>query len=330
MLKRLSRCIASDDGVTVVETMFAIMVLSVALFGLMGSLIASAESQLDQRRRTQGIRVANEYLEGHRAFGFDTLKADLLAGCQPGTTCAPSTKVVDGVVYTITPVVTEVDPTNPALGPQPGKSTLMQVSTTVSWEVRSQAKSITFSNIVSPTKPDLTKDIKNITVFPDPTIVSKTTPSDANPWGQPTQDIQLTVELRGLGPSTPVQVTWVDDQGAKGPYTLTTTDSKFWTRTISKTLIRKVIPGMDTASLDDDQEFGDLEFLIEVDIGAGQILRQQQTLRLSRAVNPPYITPRTSGSYPYPSPTLISPTNIPLVRNGPQAGRGRNTVPVVF
>ena len=330
MLKRLSRCIAPDDGVTVVETMFAILVLSVALFGLMGSLIASAESQLDQRRRTQGIRVANEYLENRRARGFDVLKADKLAGCQPGSTCAPSTKTVGGVVYTITPVVTEVDPTDPALGPQPGKATLMQVSTTVSWPVRSQTKSVTFTNVVSPTKPDLTKDIKNITVFPDPTIVSKTTPSDANPWGQPTQDVQLTVELSGLGASTPVQVSWVDDQGAKGPYSLTTTDSKLWKTTIAKTLIRKVIPGMDTASVDDDQEFGDLEFLVEVDIGGGQILRQQQTLRLSRAVSPPYITPRQSSSYPYPSPTFVTPSSIPLVRTGPQSGRGRNSAAVVF
>jgi type II secretory pathway pseudopilin PulG len=330
MLKRLRRRIASDDGVTVVETMFAILVLSVALFGLMGSLIASAESQLDQRRRTQGIRVANEFLEQRRADGFDKLKADLLAGCLAGSTCAPSVRTVDGVDYTITPVVTEVDPTNPALGPQPGKATLMQVNTTVAWSARSQTRSINFTNVVSPTKPDLTKDIKNITVFPDPTVVSKTTPSDANPWGQPTQDIQLTVELKGLGPTTPVNVSWVDDQGAKGPYSLTTTDGKLWKRTIAKTLIRKVIPGMDTATLDDDEEYGDLEFLVEVDIGGGVILRQQQTLRLSRAVNPPYITPRRSTSYPYPSPTFITPTSVPLVRNGPQANRGRNTVAMVF
>ena len=330
MLKRLRRCIASDDGVTVVETMFAIMVLSVALFGLMGSLIASAGSQLDQRRRTQGIRVANEYLEGHRALGFDKLQADVVAGCLAGSSCAPSTKTLGGVTYTITPTVAEVDPTNPSLGPQPGKASVMQVSTTVSWPVRSTTKTVTFSNVVSPTKPDLTKDIKNITVFPDPTIVSKTTPSDANPWGQPTQDIQLTVELKGLGATTPVSVSWVDDQGAKGPYTLTTTDGKFWRRTISRTLIRKVIPGMDTATVDDDQEFGDLEFLLTVDIGGGVLLRQQQTLRLSRAVNPPYITPRRSASYPYPSPTLVSPASIPLVRTGPQSSRGRNTGPVVF
>jgi type II secretory pathway pseudopilin PulG len=341
MPKRFMRCFASDDGVTVVETMFAIMVLSIALFGLMGSLIASAHSQLDQRRRTQAVRVANDFLEGQRQWGFDKLKTDLLAGCIAGSSCAPSTETVGGVTFTITPTVAEVDPTNPALGPQPGKATVMKADATVSWAVRSQTKSLSFSTTVAPIKPDLTKDIKGITIFPDPTVVSKTSDADVNPNGQPTVDVQLTVELKGLSIGTPVSVSWTDDQGAKGPLSLTSTDGKLWKRTIPRTQIRKVLPGMGTVTVDDDAD-GELEFLFTVDIGAGQTLSQQHTLRLTRASNPPKFactpaSPLTSPVTCTPqSPTRIvttpasTPTSIPIVRSGAQSGRGRNTVPVDF
>jgi hypothetical protein len=70
--------------------------------------------------------------------------------------------------------------------------------------------------------------------------------------------------------------------------------------------------------------------MVAVDIGGGVVLRQQQTVRLSRAVNPPYITPRRSGSYPYPSPTFVNPTSIPVVRTGQQSTRGRNAAAVIF
>lgn len=336
MLIRIRRAITADDGVTVVETMFAVVVVAIALFGLMGTLIATAKSQLDQRTRTQATHVANGFLETSRQAGFDTLKADLLNGCPAGSSCAPKEQTIGAQSFTVTPVVTEIEAGNPTgtryrtvsgCGPGgcPVTSAVMKVDTTVSWTIKDKTFTSTSSTVVSPVKPDLTQEIKSITVFPDPTVVSKTTSTDTNPWGQPTQDILLTVELKGLDASTPVSVTWVDDQGAKGPYALTTTDAKKWTRTISKTLVRKIIPGMGTETTDDDEEFGELEFLVSVNIGNGTVLKQQQTLRLARAVNPPTFTKPGKQS-----PTYINPNSFSITRSGPQSGRGYNTVAVVF
>ena len=322
MLIRLRRCIALDDGVTVVETMFAIMVLSIALFALMGSLIASARSQLEQRTRTQAIRVANEHLERSREYGFETLKTDLLAGCPAGSSCAPTSKTVGSQTYNITPTLTEVDASNPSLGPQPGQTTMMQVATDVAWSERDTSRRVSFATTVAQTKPDLTKDIVGIKVFPDPTVVSPTTTMDPNPIGQPTQDVVITAELKGLDAATPVTVSWTDDQGAKGPFAMTTTNAKHWSRTIPKASIRKDVP--------DGEDYGQLEFIVEVNIGGGVTLRQQQTLQVAHAVNPPSIYPPRQGQNYVGSQTFVSPVTIPLVRTGQQSLRGRNSVQVTF
>lgn len=345
MLIRLRRCIAADDGVTVVESMMAILVLTVALFGLMGSLIATAHSQLSQRQETSATRVANEHLERQRSRGFDPLKADMLANCPAGSSCATQTVNRNGLQYTINTTLREIEAGDasrwvgvggvcaPAGCPTGGRPTVMQADTTISWLVKGRTKTVRSSTMVSPTKPDLTKDIKGITIFPDPLIVAPTSPSDTNPAGQPTTDLLLTVELKGLDATTPVSVSWTDDQGAKGPFALATSDAKKWTRTIQRTQIRKAIPV--------DEESTALELQIEVNIGSGIILRQQQTVRLVRASNPPIFTPRLSASNPY-SKTFISPTYvssppnpqyyfwIPLLRTGNQNNRGLNTAAVVF
>ncbi|HWB72917.1 MAG TPA: prepilin-type N-terminal cleavage/methylation domain-containing protein, partial [Egibacteraceae bacterium] len=124
----LRRRLSGDDGLSLIEMLVAIFILSVALFALLGGLIASARSLADQRSRSAATRVASEHLEELRAQGFDALR----------TTASPFTvtRTLDGRTYTIVTTLQEED-ADPATA---GGPTVMRITATVSWTVGTVAR----------------------------------------------------------------------------------------------------------------------------------------------------------------------------------------------
>lgn len=326
MLTWIRRHVSLEDGVSVVETLFAVLVLTVALFGLMGTFIASAASQLDQRSRTSATRVATHKLEVLRRTGFEALKAQLPVGANALTITDPPVSV-NGQSYTVTTLLQELDANDSSLGPQPGQPTVMHATATTEWSVKDKLKSVKFSTAVAPTKPDAAKDIKKITLFPNPSILN---PPETDPGASvnPTRDVTITVELKGLDSSTPVSVTYDDDaSGVKGPHSLLTADGKSWTLNIARTQIVESIPVGDQS--------GELPFTVRVDIGNGMVLTQNQTLMLVRASTPPEIakidlTPQDVTDNAWEADVIVSINPITVYKQGNKFTKGYNTAAVRF
>lgn len=296
MITRIRRRISLDEGVTLVETLMAVLVLTVALFGLMGSFIASAQSQLSQRNRTAATRVMTEHLEGLRHQGHEALKDMLPAGTYELTTSTD--KTVDGVTYTITTTLQEVDadydslpspssvcPSPPTLSPPAGCPRHLRVTTinahaTVSWDVKGQTLSASSRTAIAPTKPDDSRDILAITFFPEEPFIDND--------GQPTADVTVSTQLKGFvnSPQTDVRLSYWDDDGMKGPLTMAydsmSSSGRWWKATINHTDIYRPLP--------DGEDVADLRVLIEVtDLSDGTTFSQTQTVQVHREPPPPSI-----------------------------------------
>jgi Tfp pilus assembly protein PilV len=139
MTDRLRRRLRADEaGISLVEMLIAIFVLTVALFGLLGSLVTVAKSTYDQRMRTNATRVATGEVEALRALGFDQLED----GSETYTVTTP-----EGREFTVTTEIATVD----ALDPDTGENEdVKQITAVVTWDVRDSTRTSTYTTMVAP------------------------------------------------------------------------------------------------------------------------------------------------------------------------------------
>ena len=130
MLTRLRRRLSQEGGISLVETLVAVMILSISMLAMLNTFVASAHATLDQRARAAGTRVATAELERLRSVVWSP------GFVAPST---PTTVVSDGRTFTITSTVT-ADATVPQL---------KNVTSTVSWNVGSVARSTTLRTQVT-------------------------------------------------------------------------------------------------------------------------------------------------------------------------------------
>lgn len=241
MITTLRRRLASEDGISMVEMLVALVVISVALFGLLGTLVASARSITDQRLRSTATRVATEHLETMRAAGFDALAT---TSGTPTTTTATK----DGRAFTLETTITEEAAAPTGVIVPAGAPTVKTVRVVVRWQATGVARQAVFTTAVGPD---------------DPTQVSASaakaiTGASANPnqvnvdaAGHPDQPILLTAILEGFDATALVTVTWVNDGGGTGSKTLVSGDGGVtWTGEIASSQITQPVPPGDSRSLE--------------------------------------------------------------------------------
>ena len=228
MLRRIHHRLTADDGVSLVELMVALFVITVAVFALLGSFIASAQSIQHQQTRSTATRLATEALEQARAAGFAELGLGVDEREVP----------VGGTTYVVTRTVEWSDADDPDAG---ANEHVKHVRATVAWNLRGTGRTLEFDTIVAPLEgppqgigADADPGIVAITMFPNPVNVDEE--------GEPVQDVGISVRLRHYPVTSFVEAQWLNDDETEEDVSLTYAGMNTWTASIPRSDIRFVPP----------------------------------------------------------------------------------------
>lgn len=141
MRKWTCRRLADEAGISLVEMMVALMIFTVAAFALLGGLIASAQSVLDQQLRADATRVATQQLESARTADFDTLAIG---------TDNQTVTTGNGRQMTVERTVEWIDAFDPDAGTN---QDVKQVTVTVGWSDRGEDREVVYTTALSPPDP---------------------------------------------------------------------------------------------------------------------------------------------------------------------------------
>lgn len=189
-----------DDGVSLVETMIGLLILSVAMLALLGTLLTSAYALVEQEQRTTATRIGTELLEAARAAGFHSPELNI-------TTPSWVSVASPDADFTVRKRVEWQD----AEASGGGGQDLKLLTYEVSWNARGTPRSVRFSSAFAPTE----------TAF----IEVSATPSSAevDDDNHPSRDLdgnlvtQVAFRARPVGfthpTSSPMALTWLDDSG---------------------------------------------------------------------------------------------------------------------
>ena len=259
-----------DAGMSLVEILVAISVLSICLFGMLGTLIASAQSIRSQQQRAGASRQVGAQIEQARTTLKQMTYAQLEAAA--GTPSVATQTGTDGTVYTTTTTVTLVDAqTGGAM--VSGQPTVARAVSRVTWTASGNAREVVFETAIAPDDPAIAPTsgpgpsptasptpAPTGTAAPTPTPTPTTqaiTSTNLNPAptqidasGNPTQEINATVVLEGFDATALVSISWPNDGGGTATRTLTSSDGGItWTTAIPTTQVTHALPPGGTAQL---------------------------------------------------------------------------------
>lgn len=239
--RRLSR---GDEGMSLVEMLIALFVLSVGMLALLGSFLTSAKSLQSQELRSAASRAALERHEHYRSIPFAAL------GDEEG-----EVSTADGTTFDYVTDVTEEE----VLDPDGEARLVKRVVTTVTWTHHGVERSETFTTTIredatvvglptppsgspSPTaaptaaptgsgSPAPAQAIVSLGLSPEPTVMGYD--------GIATDDVLATVVLSGYASSELVTLRWTNGDGTNDSVTLISSDGSTWSKVISRSRVRK-------------------------------------------------------------------------------------------
>lgn len=236
-------------GFSLVESLVAMMLVTIAIFALVAELTSYVHHQANEKARTSAVRYMTDALESARSLTASALK-QLSTGPQ---TIQP--KTINGVTFSMVETLercTVTDPTGTCTTPASDAVLDTRIRITVSWADGTSTRSIstygsladtsngkyvstgsgTISSLVGATTPTNGISVTSFTASPSPMGVSAA--------GQPTSAVSLTLNTVGLTASTTaIPVTWTDDNG--GHQTSLTGGPSAWTGTVPASSITKVV-----------------------------------------------------------------------------------------
>ena len=222
-----------EAGFTLVETMVAIVLVTIAIFALMAELTAYVHHQANERARTTAVRYLTTTLEVARG-----LPAATLAQIPAGSIDVPP-HVYGGVTYSGTEVLQRCSVSDPAGTCTPPASSAQldtRLRVTITWQDGSATRSVsTYTSLA---------DTASSTYTPTSSgsLSTLATPSSSTVTsaGVPASPITLNLTTVGLNSSTgSIPVTWTDDGGSH--QTSLTGGPNSWTVTIPAASISKVV-----------------------------------------------------------------------------------------
>lgn len=155
MLTWVRRRLQGEGGISLVEMMIALMILTISMFALLGGLIASATSVLDQQLRAEATRVATQTLEAARTADFDDLDID---------TTTQTVTTANGREMVLERTIAYIDAFNPMTGTN---EDVKQVTVVVSWSDRGRDREVTYSTAIAPPDPAIVgSQTLNVSVSP--------------------------------------------------------------------------------------------------------------------------------------------------------------------
>ena len=225
MLRRIHHRLASDDGLTLVEMLVALVILMITILALTSTLITSLRAMYENEVRVRANALANELLEELQAQAWNELGA--------GT--ETSTESRGGVTYAISTDIEWVDDESTA-----DADDYLQFTVTLTWETFGRERSVTHSAYRSPPLVDPSPlAIRSLQVEPEVGFIEYKVPGDsANgrimqsvSFGDDGQlvvkdisRVELVLRLTEPRPNAKVEVEFTDRFGNTRPYTLKTLD----------------------------------------------------------------------------------------------------------
>jgi type II secretory pathway pseudopilin PulG len=239
-----------EAGFTLVETMVAIVLVTIAIFALMAELTAYVHHQANERARATAVRYLTRTLEVARG-----LPAATLAQIPAGSIAVP-TMVDGGVTYSGTEVLQRCsvsDPPGTCTPPASSAQLDTRLRVTITWPDGSATRSVstytsladTASSTYTPTGSGSLSTLvggssqaaSGVSVSTFTATPSSSTVTSA---GVPASPITLNLTTVGLNSSTgSIPVTWTDDGGSH--QTTLTGGPNSWTVTIPAASISKVV-----------------------------------------------------------------------------------------
>ena len=201
MLTTIRTRLSEEDGLSLVEMMVALVVVTVALLGLLGVLLSSARAVLQQDLRNRATRVMTTELEQVRARGYDALPV--------GTD--ERTHEIGGVQFVARTLVEWADATDVA----DADRDLKQVTTTVRWSVGGRVHTTTATTALR--RPAGTSE--DTTAYRVEVLASRTT-IEVDQLGVPTAGLAMRATPHGFAHVGPMAVTWENGDGSEGSATL--------------------------------------------------------------------------------------------------------------
>jgi prepilin-type N-terminal cleavage/methylation domain-containing protein len=249
--------VPDDAGFTLVETMVAIVLVTIAIFALSAELTAYLHHQANERARTTAVRLMTSSLENARR-----LPAEQLAAIPAGTAVGPP--VADGGRdFTTTEVVQRcsvTDADDQCTTPASADVVDTRVRITVSWQDGGETRSVsTYASVADDSSttysPSGSGSLATLVGGAGQTatgvsvsaFTASPTTATVSAAGVPTSAVTLSLTTVGLTDATSsIPVTWTDDAGSH-QWSLTGGPSS-WTATIPASSIRKAVTS-GTASL---------------------------------------------------------------------------------
>ncbi len=197
----------SDDGVSLVETMVGLLILAVAVFALLGTLLSSAFALVSQEQRTTATRIGTELLEEARVAGFHSPLLNVTApSWVPVASPDPA--------FTVRKLVEWRDAETSG---GPGQD-IKLLSYEITWAVKGRAQSVRFSSAFAPTMVAYIE----VSANPPTAEVNDADHPYRNLDGDPVSQVVFTARPVGFShpTSSPMTLTWQDGSGVTKTYSM--------------------------------------------------------------------------------------------------------------
>jgi prepilin-type N-terminal cleavage/methylation domain-containing protein len=208
-----------DTGMTLVEMLIAMALISVAVLGLLGELAADIKQQTTERTQTNAVHLASSSLESARNLPWSSLTSPAILGTHT------TTPTVSGVTYTNATTVQLCSPTDApgvCTTPATGSATTARATVAVSWTSNGASHTVKMARNLADNSSTTTSTTTNplgtcggsgVTLVSGSLALSPST-TIVNSSGHPPGNITATLTATGLSNTSCVPLTWSDDAGA--------------------------------------------------------------------------------------------------------------------
>lgn len=244
----MRREISSDEGLSLVEVIVAMAIVTTGLLALLGELATYIHQHSFQKSHATALRVATSALEHSRRLSVTDLST-----MQPTET---STVPVNGVDYTRTRTIQickagTVGSCVPAGADDPK---VARVAVSVTWRDGNGSHRVSLgssdadgANMLAGSTSGLVTDVSGASdtsvVVSSMSVSPTTTAVDAN--GRPVSDVTVTLLATGLSSGTTIPVTWTDDTGSH--QASMTGGGTTWSATVPAADIKRVVDSDSTS-----------------------------------------------------------------------------------
>jgi len=219
-----------DEGMTLIEIVIAMALVTVGLLGMLTEVVAYVKEQSTQRAHATALRYATTTLEDARSN-----LSNVTLGTHPS---APQT--MGGVTFTPTTTVTTC----------PSSPDCVRLGVTVSWTDGHGSHQLTLNSSAANTAAktlsgDTGSLITNATGTNGTTVTTGSmslspTSVSVDSSGTPGSNVTATLSVVGLSQGTSIALTWTDDNGSHQT-TMTNSGGTTWSATVQKSSITRVV-----------------------------------------------------------------------------------------